>query len=900
MDLGCMDLGCIEKQSTEAVDSEPSANGSAKATSKFAKNKAKEAGQSNISALNKFTSQIKKPPHRRTSPLNWFPRKKVDSYLKRKIKLLQEIGGMNATLDETLGDSNPHYSRVLKEKIAVKGAAQKAIEARKAAMVEASWCRILQAARIPSKEAEATLVDTEKAAEEAFEEAKAIGVIMYDMPDCSRKHYEIETSSSNGGGSTTHTVTASFETAFEVDKQVAAAVKAAFVKLASCPSINKDEFKELLRKISENPDTSEGNQELSEFSSECESDTGSQLESGFHKDTSQNNDRTAADGRQTRYKKQQLDGKFSMTKLVDMMLERLKCLQDDELASLAIIVATCGLNAALAEAENSKLNLGSTSALNFGRDCSTDGQMRGKQVDAELPSLDKFLVKHLTRLEKELQEAKSARIKGAREDNGEKQELTNGEKWCSVNGVTSAEAIPELGSILVKHRSKLEKEIAEAKKKSQDIIKKKRDATNEATSSENGEKQEFSNGEKGRSVNNETSAEAIPDLGSILVKHSSKLEKEIAEAKKKSQDIIKKNRNATSETTSSEASSGLEDVLIKKHFSKLEREIEETKRNSQNPYETKEKKPDRTLNGLCNKNDVANMPSLDQLLVRHVSKLEKEVQEAKNRRNFSSSEGGRVTQAHISESSKTPCSDSGQVGKENIDLNKEANNTEFEMGPKETDLTLSPDLTKVCSSEPSIQIGEATLQSEGELSHQDREDESQMTENSLAKILVKPVHRLEREKIQASQLGNDNGTQYCPKKKEGANIADHESLDKVLVKHVSRLEKEKMAMVTNELVQVKRRQPHTPSEVNNSSLDQILIKHKSKLEKEKMTSALQLDDQVKSFVSRREARERELQEAWGGLSLGNSMHPRLSRLEREKAAWQKAEEEERRKVMEEV
>lgn len=53
---------------------------------------------------------------------------------------------MNSSLDETLGDSNPHYSRVLREKIAAKEAAQKAMEARKAAMVEASWCRILNAA----------------------------------------------------------------------------------------------------------------------------------------------------------------------------------------------------------------------------------------------------------------------------------------------------------------------------------------------------------------------------------------------------------------------------------------------------------------------------------------------------------------------------------------------------------------------------------------------------------------------------------------------------------------------------------------------------------------------------------------------------------------------------------
>ena len=54
---------------------------------------------------------------------------------------------MNLTLDQTLGSSNPHYSRVLREKMAAREAANKAMEARRAALVEASWCHILRAAR---------------------------------------------------------------------------------------------------------------------------------------------------------------------------------------------------------------------------------------------------------------------------------------------------------------------------------------------------------------------------------------------------------------------------------------------------------------------------------------------------------------------------------------------------------------------------------------------------------------------------------------------------------------------------------------------------------------------------------------------------------------------------------
>jgi len=49
-------------------------------------------GNGLLNSVSKIVSQIKKPPHRRSgSPLNWFPRKKTDSYLKRKIGLLQVV-----------------------------------------------------------------------------------------------------------------------------------------------------------------------------------------------------------------------------------------------------------------------------------------------------------------------------------------------------------------------------------------------------------------------------------------------------------------------------------------------------------------------------------------------------------------------------------------------------------------------------------------------------------------------------------------------------------------------------------------------------------------------------------------------------------------------------------------
>lgn len=63
------------------------------------------------------------------------------------------------------------------------------------------------------------------------------------------------------------------------------------------------------------------------------------------------------------------------------------------------------------------------------------------------------------------------------------------------------------------------------------------------------------------------------------------------------------------------------------------------------------------------------------------------------------------------------------------------------------------------------------------------------------------------------------------------------------------------------------------------------MKHTSRLEKEKIAAAQQPEDQIKHSVSRRDARERELQQAWGGLSFGNSLHPHVSRLERDKASF---------------
>nr|XP_043625264.1 centrosomal protein cep290 [Erigeron canadensis] len=486
---------------------------------------------------------MKKPHRRKTSPLSWFPRKKGDSYLTRKLKLLQEVDGMNSTLDETLGDTNPHFSKVLKEKMAVREAAHRAIEARRAALVEASWCRILRAARIESKEAEDLLVKAEKTATEAFESANEIGVIMYDIQDLPRKHCKIETSAVNGGESTTHKVTTSFDTAFEVDKQVASAVKAAFVRLSTCASIGKQEFKEILKKISENPDLDEHCQDLYDSAPEYDSDVAPEFESDSHKSV------------------MELSKEKQRENLVDMMFQRLKCLQEEELASLATIVATCGLNAALAKAEN---------GIN-------DGKVSCKE---ELPGLDKFLVKRMTRLEKEIQDARNARTK----ETSDKDKKISKEPEASVT---------DLGSMLTKRTSKLEKEIEESKRKFGNEYEPK--------------------GKKSERLKNEM--KDVPSLDQVLVKRVSRLEREVQEAKKQKENVdTNKERSKENELNADNRAEGLDSILVK-HVSKLEKEKMAFRDTNE---DVKVKRKDR-------KSDLEHGEgSLDQILVKHKSRLERE------------------------------------------------------------------------------------------------------------------------------------------------------------------------------------------------------------------------------------------------------------------------------------
>lgn len=109
-----------------------------------------------------------------------------------------------------------------------------------------------------------------------------------------------------------------------------------------------------------------------------------------------------------------------------------------------------------------------------------------------------------------------------------------------------------------------------------------------------------------------------------------------------------------------------------------------------------------------------------------------------------------------------------------------------------------------------------------------------------------------------------------------------DSLDKNLVRHQSELEKAGSAASQQPVYDIIKPRKHgTDVAASSDGLDKILVRHQPELEKAKLATAQQSEDYIKHAAGRKEARERELQEAWGGLSLGNSVRPHLSRLERD-------------------
>ncbi|XP_062230656.1 uncharacterized protein LOC133928369 [Phragmites australis] len=797
-------------------------------------------GGSVLKSVNKSTLQFKRSWYCRSgSPINWTPRKKTESYMKRKIKHLQETDGMTASLHETLGNANPHYTRMAREKIAAREAARKATEARKAAMVEASWCRILRAARIQNKYAEEVMEKAMQRATEAFEEARAMGVMMYDRLDCPHQQYEVESSSHTVGRSTLK-VTASFQTAFQVDMEVAAAVKKAFLQLSSSPdSSKKEEFKELLWKISQNPDltetdvNSEGKEQLGDCS---DGDTSNlKLNKGNFCIRSVSSDFNTKEVQES-------------TDVVNIMLERLKALHEDELASLAVIVATSGLNAVL-QSDRGKYhqteavkNIGTGSFRSQSRRYSTaasfvDVQGPKKEVTSELPSLDKFLVKHLSKLEREVQEAKEA----SRKSTSVKYVAQGAHSQLTGTNAKAPESA-DLGTILVKNVSKLEKEILEAKKNNQgthpmegsckdvkvsvkiDVQSRNKESefNKPQSEAENSSDLKESCNSRGSGEDNnhiQDFSDYVQDDKENKISYSHQLPPSGAKGKQGGKRLTRIEVAKLEALKSFCTKDGNTlDVGLDKIFVKPIHRLEKEKREALQGQTNVQKHPQKhgqntTVTG-----------SLDDILVKHVSRLEREKIEYKKRN--ASGEGW----------SNVP-----------HDQRKHGN--------------------------------------------------SATSSESLDQVLVKHVSRLEREKMEYGKRNAlEGGTNvHDNKQRQCNNTLPSDSLDDILVKHVSRLEKEKLEHEKKGgMVFLKKSHTHCTDEAAGS-LSDIFVKRPTKLEQAKLASA----PEEKSFSGlnpieeRRRVREKELLDAWGGMGLGNSMKPHVSKIERDKAAWRKAEDEQK-------
>lgn len=659
-------------------------------------------------------------------------------------------------------------------------------------------------------------------ATEAFEEARAMGVMMYDRPDCPHQQYEVE-SSSHTGAQSTHKVTASFQTAFQVDMEVSAAVKKAFVQLANSPdSAKREEFKELLWKISQNPDFAE---------------TGENSEDKQQLVDCSNEDTSVLKLNKENISSRCVSSDFNTTKVqesidvVNIMLERLKALHEEELASLAVIVATSGLNAAL-QNERSKYhetgaenNIRAGSLRSQARRYSTAASFIGvqgpkKEVTSELPSLDKFLVKHLSKLEREVQEAREA----SRKSISVKSVTQGAHSQFTVSNAKAPESTSDLSSILVKHVSKLEKEILEAKK------------INQRIHQVEGSCEDVKLNDKQLEFNKiQPEAENNCDLkGSCESKGSFKDSNRIED----NYDCVQEDKENKIWYSRQLPPSGAKSKQGGKRLTRVEAARLEA------------------LKSFCTIDGNTLDAGLDKIFIKPIHRLEKEKREAR--------EGQINVQKHPQK------------------LGQSATVTEGGL-----DDILVKHVSRLEREKIDYQKRDALGEGWNNVPHdQRRNDNSGKSSDSLDQVLVKHVSRLEREKLEYEKrnaLGGESSVQDN-KEMHCNNAAASDSLDQILVKHVSRLEKEKIEHEKDGgMILLKKSQRHCTNEAAGSLAD-IFVKRPTKLEQAKLASAAEEKPAsgLNPVEERRRARQKELLDAWGGMGLGNSMKPHVSKIERDK------------------
>jgi hypothetical protein len=693
--------------------------------------------------------------------------------------------------------------------------------------------------------------------------------MMYDRPDCPHQQYEVE-SSSHTGAQSTHKVTASFQTAFQVDMEVSAAVKKAFVQLANSPdSAKREEFKELLWKISQNPDLTE---------------TGENSEDKQQLVDCSNEDTSVLKLNKENISSSCVSSDFNTTKVqesidvVNIMLERLKALHEEELASLAVIVATSGLNAAL-QNERSKYhetgaenNIGAGSLRSQARRYSTAASFIGvqgpnKEVTSELPSLDKFLVKHLSKLERDVQEAREA----SRKSTSVKSVTQGAHSQFTGSNAKAPESTSDLSSILMKHVSKLEKEILKAKK------------INERIHQVEGSCKDVKSNDKQLEFNKiQPEAENNCDLkGSCESKGSCKDSNHI----KDNYDCVQENKENKNWYSRQLPPSGAKGKQGGKRLTRVEAARLEA------------------LKSFCTIDGNTLDAGLDKIFIKPIHRLEKEKREAR--------EGQIDVQKHPQKLGQSATVTEGlddilvkhvsRLEREKIDYQKKdalgEGWTNVQKHPQKLgqSATVTEGLDDILVKHVSrlerekIDYQKRNALGEGwtNVPHDQRtNDNNCKSSDSLDQVLVKHVSRLEREKLEyekrkALEGGTnvqDNRELHCN------NAAASDSLDQILVKHVSRLEKEKMEPKKyGGMIVVKKSQTQCTNEAAGSLAD-IFVKRPTKLEQAKLASAAEEKPAsgLNPVEERRRARQKELLDAWGGMGLGNSMKPHVSKIERDK------------------
>ncbi|MCO5566377.1 hypothetical protein L7F22_020054 [Adiantum nelumboides] len=527
--------------------------------------------------------RLLRSPGRKNSPIRWFPRKKTESYLDRKIRMLQEKEGKVVSLDETLGAANLHLSRIEREKLAAQAAAAEAMNLRKGALVEASWCRILKLAGIPCKQAILEMQKAEKKAATALAEAENRGVILHQGP--------AEREAGFGA------VTASLDTAFDVDKEVTAAIKVALRHVSSsgdreCDAAynnSGDMTTELAQSQSSDPETKD----------EC-----------IHGEQVIQDDpvsrRTSLCLRPGSVDKQD--------PLIAMMVSRIEELGLEHQTALAGIVATCGLSELLknqsleqelserpAELSNPMSNEGSDlgsilvkhvsrlqrevqAAKDTSRLSQAEGQKGsgGRQKVAHVESLDQILVKHVSKLEKEKLAAAQAR----RKMTSETPELENSPtEVCTQNGF--CKEVKEDGRSALERDRKTLCEVTniscDSNLKQVPTREKEKQLASTMPADLHAANVNKVHSESAKTLDGAGSTVQLDcDPGSILVKHVSRLEKEKQMAKALAQDPGKKG-----DKSKQSCQVGLGDILVKR-LSRLEIEKAKALRTGEKEFQSDE------------------------------------------------------------------------------------------------------------------------------------------------------------------------------------------------------------------------------------------------------------------------------------------------------------------------